>query len=246
MSFQTGIAHSPTFSGPLYMQVAAILRTKICGSEWTPRAPLPNEVVLARDVGVSIGTMRKALELLEDEHLIERRQGRGTYVVETSLETELERFSNVVVGSAKVRAHGVAWTVTTGEASAAESAALNIVPGAAVYRLEAVWSAANGTTARECVTVSAGRFPDLPKQVSEGGQFLFPLYRRLYREAIGKVSEALTCVNADADLATKLNVPHGQALLHVSRIAFNVSGHPVEWSQRTMHMANAEYVVTMG
>ncbi|MDP1586413.1 MAG: GntR family transcriptional regulator, partial [Prosthecobacter sp.] len=92
MSLQAGIAHSPTFAGPLYMQVAAILRAKICASEWTPRAPLPNEVVLARDVGVSIGTMRKALELLEDEHLIERRQGRGTYVVETSLETELERF----------------------------------------------------------------------------------------------------------------------------------------------------------
>jgi GntR family transcriptional regulator len=201
--------------------------------------------VLARDVGVSIGTMRKALELLEDEHLIERRQGRGTYVVETSLETELERFSNVMVGGTKVRAHSVAWTATTDEASASESAALNVTQGTAIYRLETVWTAANGAAARECVTVSADRFPDLPNQVSDGGQFLFPVYRRRYREAIGKVSEALTCVNANEDLAEKLRVSRGQALLHISRIAFNVSGQPVEWSQRTMHIANAEYVVTM-
>lgn len=70
-------------------------------------APLPNEVTLARDIGVSIGTARKALELLEGEHLIERRQGRGTFVVESSNESELERFRKCQVrwqkGSRAVR-----------------------------------------------------------------------------------------------------------------------------------------------
>jgi DNA-binding GntR family transcriptional regulator len=89
MSLQTAATQLPGFAGPLYVQVAGILRDKICASEWTARAPLPNEVTLARDIGVSIGTVRKALEMLENEHLIQRRQGRGTFVVETSHETEL-------------------------------------------------------------------------------------------------------------------------------------------------------------
>ncbi len=72
------ISPSPTafgFSGPLYAQVAAYLRDKISTSVWTPAAPLPNEASLAKDIGVSIGTVRKALELLEDERLI--GAGRG-------------------------------------------------------------------------------------------------------------------------------------------------------------------------
>jgi GntR family transcriptional regulator len=168
MSLQNGIANIQAAAGPLYMQVAASLRAKIGASEWTSRAPLPNEVHLARDIGVSVGTLRKALELLEDENLIERRQGLGTFVVEATPEAELECFSNVMVDGSQVRPQRGVWSATIGDASAIKSTALNLKPGTAVYRLETLWNAANGVTAFEHVTVSAGRFPGLPQHVSDG------------------------------------------------------------------------------
>ncbi len=244
MPFQTNVQQLPAFAGPLYMQVASMLRQKICASEWTVRSPIPNEVVLARDVGVSIGTMRKALELLESEHLIERRQGRGTFIVDTSVETELERFSNVAIAGKKVRACTVVWSCTEGLAAADECRALSLKPDAAVYRLQSVWGADTSRTLEQ-ITVSVARFPGLPDTLSEGGQFLFPIYKRHYREPIARVTEALTCVAADQILGERLRVLPGQPVLRITRTAFGMSGAAVEWSQRTTHLGKTEYLVAM-
>ncbi|MEQ1672654.1 MAG: GntR family transcriptional regulator, partial [Hyphomicrobium sp.] len=166
---------SPSFAGPLYVQVAGILRAKICSSEWSSRAPLPNEVALARDIGVSIGTVRKALEMLENERLIQRRQGRGTFVIETSDATELERFSNLRSGTKKLSCDSVDWTATLGEATREECQALALKMPESVYRLDAVWSASDAVDAVETITVAESRFPGLQSHLHEGGQLLFPL-----------------------------------------------------------------------
>lgn len=244
-SYSSPIASpSPHFAGPLYMQVAGILRLKICSGEWTARAPLPNEVILARDIGVSIGTMRKALEVLEGEHLVERRQGRGTFVVESSNESELERFSNVMADGKRVRAPSVVWSIAAGLASEDEARVLELRVDAPVYRLQSEWGA-NHVACAEHVTVSRDQFPALPDHVASGGQFLFPIYRRHYREPIAKVREAVSAVHASAALADQLKIVPGQAVMQISRVAYGLTGVVLEWSRRTLHLSRAEYQVTM-
>ena len=245
MSLQSAAAQLPAFAGPLYMQVAGVLRAKIYAAEWTSRAPLPNEVSLARDIGVSIGTVRKALEMLENEHLIQRRQGRGTFVVETSDETELERFSNHTAGSTKLRAAAPLWSLTIGEATRDEAQMLNVRPSVPVYRIEAVWSAGDALVALETITVEVARFPDLKAHLTEGGQYLFPIYRRHYHEVVSRVSELLTAVNADDAVAARLQIAKGKAVMCVDRIAYAMSGGPIEWSRRYMHMTRAAYAIAM-
>ena len=80
---------------PLYLQLRDALAERVAGGEWRPGAAIPNEGDLAREFGVSAGTMRKALDLLEDEHLLTRRQGRGTFVNDQSSEELVTRFCNV-------------------------------------------------------------------------------------------------------------------------------------------------------
>jgi DNA-binding GntR family transcriptional regulator len=61
---------------PLKRQLAAELRRRIEGGEtW-----LPGERRLARQYGVSVGTVREALKILRDEGLVETWRGRGTGV----------------------------------------------------------------------------------------------------------------------------------------------------------------------
>jgi GntR family transcriptional regulator len=245
MSLQSAVAQLPAFAGPLYMQVASVLRAKIYAAEWTSRAPLPNEVSLARDIGVSIGTVRKALEMLENEHLIQRRQGRGTFVVESSDETELERFSNHTAGSTKLRAATPVWSLTLGEATGEGSQMLNLRPSVPVYRLETVWAAGDALVAFETINVEVARFPDLQAHLSEGGQYLFPVYRRHYQEVVSRVSESLTAVNADDAVAARLQIANGKAVMRVDRVAYAMSGGPIEWSRRYMYMTRAAYAVAM-
>ena len=75
---------------PLYLQVRDVLVQRIVVGHWRPGATLPNETQLAQQLGISIGTVRKALDLMEMERIVTRRQGRGTFVNDfTSSETPL-------------------------------------------------------------------------------------------------------------------------------------------------------------
>ena len=70
---------------PLYLQLRDALSERVATGQWQPGACIPNEHELAREFNVSTGTMRKALGIMEDEHLIARRQGRGTFVNDPGL-----------------------------------------------------------------------------------------------------------------------------------------------------------------
>ena len=63
-----------------YAVLAQALRQRIFAGEWVPGVALPAEQALARDNEVALGTMRRALQELVDEGLIERVHGRGTFV----------------------------------------------------------------------------------------------------------------------------------------------------------------------
>ena len=80
---------------PLYLQLRDALAERIAGGQWKPGSAIPNESDLAREFGVSTGTMRKALDLMETERLLTRRQGRGTFVNDHASDELSARFSNL-------------------------------------------------------------------------------------------------------------------------------------------------------
>ena len=77
---------------PLYQQVHDVLTERLVNGYWKSGEILPSEFGLAEELGVSQGTVRKALNQMVDEKLLERRQGKGTYVAEHSDEGSLYRF----------------------------------------------------------------------------------------------------------------------------------------------------------
>ena len=80
---------------PLYYQLAAILREKIASREYRPGDQIPAESELGRSYGVSRMTVRQAIAGLEQEGLIRKEPGRGTFVsdqaVALSGDHELDR-----------------------------------------------------------------------------------------------------------------------------------------------------------
>lgn len=65
---------------PKYLRIHSNLRMRITSGQWPPGSPLPSQRELADEFGVSIMTLRQALQLLTDEGLIEPRHGTGTFV----------------------------------------------------------------------------------------------------------------------------------------------------------------------
>ena len=68
------------FRTPLYKQIRNHLAAEIAAGIYPVGKPLPTEVDLARELKVSEGTVRKALDQLEAEFVLSRKQGRGTFV----------------------------------------------------------------------------------------------------------------------------------------------------------------------
>jgi GntR family transcriptional regulator len=89
------MASKPLSTRPLYILLRDALADRIADGQLKPGAALASEGDLAREFGVSPGTMRKALDLLESERLITRRQGRGTFVNDQLSDELSQRFMSI-------------------------------------------------------------------------------------------------------------------------------------------------------
>ena len=76
------LAMNENSSKPLYEQVGDLIRRRLVENIYRPGTALPSEIQLAGELGVSQGTVRKAINDLVAEHILFRRQGLGTFVSE--------------------------------------------------------------------------------------------------------------------------------------------------------------------
>ena len=67
---------------PLYIQVASALRQRIENGLWQPGQKISTLEGLEREFEVARVTVRQAVELLQNEGLVHRQQGRGTFVAD--------------------------------------------------------------------------------------------------------------------------------------------------------------------
>lgn len=64
----------------LYLKVIERIKEDIKNGIYTEKEKLPSEFELSKKLGVSRATLREALRILEEEHVIIRRHGVGTFV----------------------------------------------------------------------------------------------------------------------------------------------------------------------
>lgn len=76
---KTTYARSPV---PLYIQVASALRRRIETGQWRQGQQISTLEALEQEFEVARVTVRQAVELLQDEGLVRRHQGRGTFVAD--------------------------------------------------------------------------------------------------------------------------------------------------------------------
>jgi len=74
----------------LYLQIASVLREEISRGLYEPSGKLPSEAELVSRFAVSRITVRLALDKLVEERIVERKQGKGTYVFNKQLRHGLD------------------------------------------------------------------------------------------------------------------------------------------------------------
>jgi DNA-binding FadR family transcriptional regulator len=84
----------PSRIGVTTSKVVAQLRRRIVEGEYSYEERLPAERSLAEEFGVSRGTIRSVLLILEQQHLVTRQIGSGTYVSHRQVTNQQEISSN--------------------------------------------------------------------------------------------------------------------------------------------------------
>ena len=84
--------HNPDNHLPAYARISQSLRRQIESKAWQPGDLIPTESRLSKEYGVSIGTVRKALQELVIAGFLYRVQGKGTYVAGSFIRSKDHRF----------------------------------------------------------------------------------------------------------------------------------------------------------
>jgi GntR family transcriptional regulator len=227
---------------PVYLQVRDVLVDRIAKGEWQAGAAIPNEGLLAREFGVSIGTMRKALDLMETERLLTRRQGRGTFVNDVNADHLVNRFTsmrdpdgNTLVGEI---------TATRIERTAAnekECSRLKLRQGDGVLRFQRTRAQRNHTFMYEEISLPAALFPNLPERVPARIVALAKKFGLLLGKAEERVSVGTACKRA----AVALRIARSSPIVVLDRVVHTLDGRPVEWRVAQCHPRDNYYFASM-
>jgi GntR family transcriptional regulator len=213
---------------PLYRQARDLLVKRIVDGEWQPGAALPNEFELAADLGVSQGTIRKALDELEAERFVVRRQGKGTFVARHDEARILFQFFKLIPDSGKSEfPESQILGVGADTADAKTAAALNLRSGARVVRIERLRSLGGEICIFERIALPRSLFPGIEKR--ELPNNLYELYRSDFGVTMVRASEKLKAVAAGKREARYLGLAPGAPLLSIDRRAIAADGRPAEW-----------------
>ncbi len=231
---------------PLYRQVHDALVRQIAEGAWRPGEALPSEQALAVKLGVSQGTVRKALDALAVEKVIERRQGKGTYVAEHTPERAMFRFFRLTKpdGTRATPETRDDETVKRRVARAADLKKLNLEPGAQVVEIVRVRVIDDRPAIHERIVLPLALFPDIDKR-GPLPNALYSLYQREYGQNIATAEEELHADAATREDAKRLGVQVGTPLLHIERIGIGVDGTRVEWRVSRCDTRDLHYAVTL-
>ncbi|KRE16531.1 GntR family transcriptional regulator [Bosea sp. Root381] len=212
---------------PLYRQVKENFVRRLVDGSWSPGMALPSEGQLASEIGVSQGTVRKALDELAAENLLVRRQGRGTFVAEHDEQRILFQFFKLVRDDGIT--HFPDSTVVHVEiagASDAEYAALELKADDQVIRIRRLRSLGGAPLILETISLPERVFPGLADGPVPNN--LYSLFARRYGVTIANAREKLKAVVLTTEQADVLQVAAGSPALEIDRVALSLDGSPVE------------------
>lgn len=213
---------------PLYRQVKDELIRRIAEGVWGPGAALPSEPQLAQELGVSAGTVRKALDEMAVEHLVVRRQGKGTYVGRHDEARILFQYFRLIPDQGDRQfPDSLMLEQSAARATPEEAAVLGVPVGAAILRMRRKRSLGGEPVIVEDITVPLDLFPGL--DTMEIPNNLYGLYADGFGVTIGQAVERLKATAADAEVAAVLGVSPGTPLLGIDRLAKSLDGRVAEW-----------------
>lgn len=220
---------APTFS-PLYQQIKALITQSLQSGEWKPGELIPSEVELAGRYKVSQGTVRKAIDELAAEHLVVRRQGKGTFVASHNEARAHFRFLKLMPDEGVPHHPDHDYLEVKRIRAPAEVARLlELKSGDAVVYIKRLMTFDGAPTILEELWLPGQLFKGLTaERLAEYKGPMYGLFESEFGTRMIRATEKIRAVAADGASAPLLKVPEGTPLLCADRVSFTYGDKAVE------------------
>ena len=220
----------------LASRVREEVRDRIRDGRFSEGVQLPPEVELALSLGVSRTTVREALLQLEQEGLLIRRHGHGTFVRSAA---RLRGSLNANLSATEViRGHGMEPGTSHAQVEAITADAdvadrLRLEAPAEVLRLVRVRTADDRPVIFTVDMIPARLVRDAgidPSVLLDPGLSLYRLYAEQLGRSITDGQAWIRLTRAEADVADRLGIPSGSPILRLEQVDATAEGEPVLFS----------------
>ena len=223
---------------PLYAQVRERLLERIVGKEWQQGQILPNEFDLARQFGVSIGTIRKAVEGLQAAKVVVRKQGRGTFVSRDGTMPKTEPVCCVAnIGINAAPEQMMTLLIERRTANAREAMALTLQADMAVIAIHRRRSFSGNARVLDRIALPQRLFFGFEPQETLPGN-LYEFYGDYFGVRAFKCREQISVSAATDEIAALLGLAPGAPILKIERTSYSVSGEAMEWRESDCVLPN--------
>lgn len=240
----SGTIGTPTIGGTRYKEVKNAMLAALSAQEWKGGEAIPSEKRLAERFGVSIGTLRKAIDELVADNILVRHQGLGTFVAQHQRDRHFFRFFRIVRQDGDKTYPTVSLaSFRKGKATREIATMLGIEPNARVFTFVNRLALHGEPVMIDNITVAEARFPGLTEAaLRERPSTLYNFYQDAFHINVVGTEERLRAATADEAESKLLDVPHGTPLLEVRRVAYSYHQTPVEVRISHVNTERYEYV----
>jgi GntR family transcriptional regulator len=231
VQFQAPVKREQTAAfSPLYQQIRRLLLQALENGEWKPGEMIPSEFDLAKRFHVSQGTVRKAIDELAGEHILIRRQGKGTFVATHREPVVRFRFLRLAPtdGEAVPAESEILWCRKV-RANAEAAAALDLRSGDGLIYIRRLLRFRGEPTVVDDIYLAAALFKGLSMSLlTENQGPLYGLLEARFGISMLRADERLRAVPAAQDIAALLQMQVDKPLLRVDRVSYTYGDRAVE------------------
>lgn len=235
---------SETIGRHLYKEVKSLLLAGLSRGEWMPGEVIPSEKPLSVHFGVSIGTLRKAIDELVAENILIRHQGRGTFVASHSRNQHFFNFFNVVRHDGKKSYPKVELvSFSKCKADPLTCKKLEISTKAKIFQFTNVLSLNDEACIVDVIALPELHFAGLTEQLLRNrNTTLYTFYQEAFGINVIRTEEHIRATVASAELGKWLGVEIGMPLLQIRRTVFSYNNQPIEWRLSYVNTEHYEYL----
>jgi GntR family transcriptional regulator len=250
-AFPVELAPGRTRREPLYERVKAQLVKSVADGEWQPGEAIPSERALATRYGVGIATIRTAVGALVSARVLDRIQGKGTFVSLHGQDRNIYQFFRVARDDGVKeypKSQLLSFQKTTADAQTADLLQLpRTKRGTEVFKLRTVLSVHGVAIVVSDIAVPAVLFRGLTADIIRtGGDTMYAVYQQQYGINIIRTTERLWARKADRAIAKLLGLSPGDAIIDLHRIAYTFSNKPVEVRRSRIKTDDYHYLFDEG